>query len=208
MNGVMRNIVAAGIFIGVISITVASSAFAHVVVSPKEVESASRTTFSVSVPNEHDTPVVAVRLVVPDGVASVRPFVKAGWDVSVMKSGTGEDAKITEINWIGGAIPVDLKDEFQFGAIAPKESTDLKWKAYETYADGRVVAWDQEPSEAEENKPYSTTKIVSQTATDAAAAKSDQVLADTRASADRSLYIATAGVLTGLVGVFLATRRK
>lgn len=136
-----------------------TTASAHVVVKPGEVKTAERATFAVSVPNEHQTPVVEVRLLIPEGLESVRPFAKLGWDVRIVKNGEGENAKVTEIVWSGGKIPVDLKDEFQFGAKTPANETELQWKAYETYEDGLVVAWDQEPSEVEGSKPYSVTKV-------------------------------------------------
>jgi uncharacterized protein YcnI len=148
------------ILVSVMSV-MSASASAHVVVGPGEVKTATRTTFAVSVPNEHQTPVVEVRLLIPDGLESIRPFAKSGWNVRVVKSGEGEDAKVTEIIWSGGSVPVDLKDEFQFGAKTPANETELQWKAYETYQDGTVIAWDQPPSDTEDSKPYSVTKIIS-----------------------------------------------
>src|SRR5690606_19980666 len=103
--------------------------------------------------NEHDTAVVGVRLVIPEGLASVRPYAKAGWDIKVVTTGEGEDISATEITWTsaGNNIPVSLKDDFLFGAKAPADGTELIWKAYETYEDGTVVGWDQVPSEEEGN---------------------------------------------------------
>lgn len=140
------------------------SAAAHVVVSPGEVGVGKRQVFSVGVPNESETAqVVSVRLVIPDELESLRPNVKPGWNVEVKKTGTGEDSKVTEIIWSGGSVPVDQRDEFLFQAKAPAKTTELNWKAYETYSDGTVVAWDQEPKgdgHGEGAKPYSITKVV------------------------------------------------
>lgn len=199
-----------GMIVSVLVLAFSSSASAHVVVSPKQVLTAERATFAVSVPNEHDSPVVVVRLVIPEGLASVRPYAKQGWNIEVTKTGEGENTKVTEIVWtsVGADVPVDLKDDFLFGAKAPEKTIELKWKAYETYADGRVVGWEQEPSEAEDSKPYSVTKVISETAQDAATKKVDTAAAEAEAVANRSLYIAVAGVIMGLVAIFLATRRK
>lgn len=140
------------------------SAFAHVTVKPAEVGTAARQTFNVSVPNESETAeVVGVRLIIPDGLKSARPNAKPGWKIDLKKEGEGEAAKVTEIIWTstGGTVPVNLRDDFFFGAQAPADATELQWKAYETYSDGTVVAWDQAPKEGDEtNKPFSVTKVV------------------------------------------------
>ncbi|MEX0617173.1 MAG: YcnI family protein [Candidatus Woykebacteria bacterium] len=149
----------------------ATSVFAHVVVKPDEVGLAARQVFTVSVPNEMEIPTVALRLVIPEGLDSVIPNVKPGWKIAIKKEGKGEEAKEVEINWTGGLIPEGQRDEFLFSAQAPGEKANLLWKAYQTYSDGTVVSWDQEPKEnlSEEEQeemekkglgPYSTTKVV------------------------------------------------
>jgi len=101
----------------------------------------------------------------------VSPNVKPGWEINVKKEGDGEDAKVTEIDWTGGSIPSGQRDDFLFSAQVPADTTTLQWKAYQTYADGTQVSWDQKPQanmsdddrEAMEKKglgPYSETKIV------------------------------------------------
>lgn len=210
MQSVAKKISIFTILMSAIVLLFTATASAHVVVSPKEVLTAQRATFAVSVPNEHDTPVVGVRLVIPEGVTSVRPYAKAGWTVDVVTTGEGENVSATEIIWTsaGGTVPFDLKDDFLFGAKAPENTTDLVWKAYETYQDGRVVAWDQEPSESEENLPYSVTQVVTETAQEVAVAEANQAASDAQAQADLAFYVAIAGVLVGLAAVFLATRKK
>lgn len=127
---------------------------AHVVVKPDSVGVAKYQTFTVSVPNEKEVPTIAVKLVVPDSVDSVTPTVKLGWKIEV----SGK-----EVTWTGGSIPSGQRDDFSFSTKAPAEPTKLAWKAYQTYSDGTVVSWDQNPAEASGNKeatPYSITKVV------------------------------------------------
>lgn len=140
----------------------ASSAFAHVVVKPNQVGVAVFQTFTVGVPNEKNNPTVAVRLVIPEGLKSVSPNVKPGWHIDIKRTGEGENSKVTEISWTGGAIPQGQRDEFLFSAQVPAEETTLVWKAYQTYEDGEVVAWDQKSSGGHDDgiHPYSETKIV------------------------------------------------
>ncbi len=151
----------------------AQSALAHVAVTPAEVVTASRQDFSVGVPNEKDIPTTSVRLVLAEGLSSVTPYVKPGWDIEMKTSGEGEDANITEIIWSGGKISQGLRDVFVFRAMTPADETTLVWKAYQTYSDGTVVSWDQEESEdghdeaEDETKgPQSETKVVKALSTD------------------------------------------
>lgn len=156
-----------------------SSAFAHVVVKPAQVGVAAYQTFTIGVPNEQDQPTTGVRLVIPDGLEHVSPNVKAGWKIEIKTAPTtegGDDhghatGPVTEITWTGGSIPVGQRDDFIFSAKAPAEMTTLTWKAYQTYQDGTVVSWDQDPnaepaseataeSQLEQTGPYSKTEVV------------------------------------------------
>jgi uncharacterized protein YcnI len=142
-----------------------TTVFAHVVVSPAEVGLALRQDFSVGVPNEKDIPTTELRLVLPENLESVTPYVKPGWTIETKKTGEGEDAKVTEITWKGGSVGVGLRDAFSFRAMTPSDPTTLVWKAYQTYSDGTVVSWDQEVSEGEEAEsetsgPYSKTEVI------------------------------------------------
>lgn len=147
------------------------TSLAHVVVKPAEVGVAAFQTFTIGVPNEKDNLVVNIRLEIPEGLNHVSPNVKPGWTIETKKSGEGEDAKITEIEWKGGSIPEGQRDDFAFSAQVPAQETILSWKAYQTYQDGTVVSWDQKPDskmsddqkEEMEKKnlgPYSQTKII------------------------------------------------
>jgi uncharacterized protein YcnI len=150
----------AGLNVGVAS--------AHVVVKPSEVETAAFQSFTTGVPNEKEVPVTKVRLVIPDNLAHVTPNVKPGWTIDTVKEGTGEAAKIKEITWSGGQIPAGQRDDFVFSAQAPDKTGSLQWKAYQTYADGSEVAWDQAPSGKDDDEhgstPYSETSVVDQSA--------------------------------------------
>lgn len=162
-----------GVFAVALSLIATVPAFAHVVVKPNEAGVATFQTFTMGVPNEKEAPTIALRLVIPQGIAHVSPNVKPGWKIEIKKEGEGESAKITEIAWTGGSIPVGQRDEFVFSAQVPAEESTLIWKAYQTYQDGSVVSWDQdaahtkdmsdtqkEHQEEEGKGPYSTTKVV------------------------------------------------
>lgn len=156
---------------------------AHVTVKPAEVGVGKYQTFNVSVPNEKQVATTGVRLVIPAGLEHVSPNVKPGWNVRIVKAGesmkgpvlnTGEVAPdpetVTEIVWTGGSIPEGQRDDFFFSAKTPADAGELKWMAYQTYADGVTVAWDldknAQPKDASgvddfsASGPYSVTKVV------------------------------------------------
>ena len=210
MQSVAKKLFIITILMTIMMLFFSATVSAHVVISPNEVLTSQRATYAISVPNEHDMPIIGVRLIIPEGLTSVRPFAKVGWNIEVVKTGEGENTNVTEIIWTsaGGTVPVDLKDDFQFGAKAPQNPTELQWKAYETYADGMVVAWDQKPSEAEDNLPYSVTKVIDKTDQEVVTAEANQQVIDAQARADFAFYVAVAGVIVGLVAVFITTRKK
>lgn len=153
-----------------LTLSLAPVTFAHVVVKPAEVGVGAFQTFTIGVPNEQDNPTVGLRLVIPSGLEYVMPNVKPGWTIETKKTGEGDPpaggAKVTEIIWTEGSIPVGQRDEFVFSAKVPAKESSIKWKAYQTYENGDVVSWDQEPTkhatkkEDHSNGPYSQTAII------------------------------------------------
>jgi len=139
----------------------ASLASAHVIVTPNQVGVAKEQAFSISVPSERDSATTALRLVIPSGLDDVMPTIQAGWTITTKADAQGA---ITEIDWTGGTITSGQRDDFTFQAQAPATATTLAWKAYQTYADGTVVSWDQTPIAGREDDdrltPYSTTTVI------------------------------------------------
>src|ERR1700741_506950 len=101
------------LFFGAFFILGTAAVFAHAVVSPAATITSKYETFSLSVPTEKDIPTVGVRLLIPDALDRVTPFVKSGWTITVKKDPANPE-KITEINWTGGMIPAGQKDAFSF----------------------------------------------------------------------------------------------
>ena len=160
----MKHTKTAGVVLGVVAFAAAGVASAHVIVKPSTAGIGSVTTFSMGVPSETDQATTAVRLMLPDGLQEVQADIVPGWQVSV-KTGTDAD-DVTEIDWTGGNIPSGEREEFMFNAQVPAQPTTLEWKAYQTYADGNVVSWDETPTanmpddDAALTGPYSTTAVV------------------------------------------------
>ncbi len=137
------------------------TAFAHVAVHPNTAGIGTFQIFSVSVPVEKEVATVGLRLLIPSGLEEVLPNVKPGWHITVKKNG---DA-VSEIDWTGGYIPPDERDDFVFGAQVPSQPTTLQWRAYQIYQDGTVVSWDQDPNKSQsddavnDSGPYSETSV-------------------------------------------------
>lgn len=188
-----------GVFLSVVILSYSSTVTAHVVVKPAEVAPAQFQTFTVGVPNEKDIPTTQVKLVIPDGVENVTPANKPGWQISMDKDGK----TVKSITWQDGAISTGLRDDFTFSAKVPAQETDLQWKAYQTYSDGTVVAWDQPDSNSGHDSnagPFSVTKIAVPVVNDTD--NSSKVIAE------RALYISIASVIVSLGAVFFATRKR
>jgi uncharacterized protein YcnI len=176
------------------------SASAHVTVKPATVKPAAYETFAISVPNEKESPMVKIKLIVPKELESVRPTQKTGWTVNITK----EADKITEIEWSGGKVLKDLRDDFGFSAKTPAVDSKINWKAYQTFEDGNVVSWDQEPkpkAEGEAKNPYSVTEVVTPKEIKFEATKGN--LTD-----NLPLILSILAVLISSGTVFLGSRKK
>ncbi len=205
----------------VVLLTTARSSYAHVTVKPAQVVVGERVNFVISVPTEEDTPTVALRLVIPEGLQSVRPNAKPGWKIELKKSGTGEDTKVTEIVWSGGSIPVDLRDEFVFSAQAPAAETTLVWKAYQTYGDGDTIAWENDPKIIEEHstknstdgddhnapRPYSETKVMNDLTSNTISQNSAPPMVK-ESTDNTALVLGIVGTLLSVVSLALHFRKK
>lgn len=177
------------------------AAGAHVVVKPNQAGVGAFQTFTMGVPVEKDIPTVGLKLLIPAGLHYVSPNVKQGWYVSVKKTGTGENAVVTEIDWTGGYIPAGQRDDFYFSAQVPTTTSELNWKAYQTYQDGTVVSWDHDPAggmEVVSNAgPYSVTHVVN-----------DLTPAPPSSSATNAFAFTLSIVALAISSVALASARK
>jgi uncharacterized protein YcnI len=154
----MKYIVLSGLLAVISAIALPAATFAHVVVTPKQADIAQRLIFTVSVPNEKPVAVTHLKLVIPNGVAEVLPTSKDGWDITTAKNSGGE---VTTVEWTG-TIPAGERQDFSFSAQTPEKAGELQWKAYQTYADGTIVHWDQDPTDSDESEnsgPYSVTTV-------------------------------------------------
>jgi uncharacterized protein YcnI len=190
----------AGITAAVIVLALPAVAFAHVIVTPGQAGVGEELVFNVSVPNEKEVAVTSVKLDVPKGVTDVTPTVVPGFTIST----DGGDNNVTALTWTG-TIPVGQREDFSFGAQVPASATQLDWKAYQTYADGTVVHWDQKPAGSDDATgnagPYSVTKVVndldSSMTTDTKSSNTDTL----------ALVFSIAALVLSVAGLFIRRRK-
>ena len=115
---------------------VASNAFAHVSVRPRESKPGSTEKYTVRVPTEGKVATTSVVLDVPQGVMieSVEP---ANGVTSDLKREAG---RVVSITWTVTIDPGENK-EFVFVAKNPGDATEIAWKAHQRYADGTSSEW-------------------------------------------------------------------
>jgi uncharacterized protein YcnI len=195
-----RNIKLFSLSLGAIFLSFMGSAAAHVVVQPSQVGVASFQIFTISVPTEKDNPTIAVKLLVPPGVKEVTPTVKAGWQINAVRDSRDN---VTEIDWTGGSIPPNLRDDFTFSAQAPATPTTVKWKAYQTYQDGSIISWDAAPSTSDDatgdKGPYSVTTVINDLS---------PVTTNDNSSSNRLAYVISVAALVIALIAFTRARKK
>lgn len=194
--------------VGLLGLTIAAPASAHVTVKPAEAVTAGYQTFTVNVPNERGLSTTAVKVVIPKDVEGATPTQKAGWTISTEKDGK----RVNSITWAGGEITDGTRDEFTFSAKLPAEETAVQWKAYQTYSDGMIVSWDQESEGGHDDGdatsgPFSVTKVVSETDQDKAIREAQEGAKAAQASTRMALYSSITAVIAALIAVYLGTRK-
>lgn len=137
-----------------ITLSVASVAWAHVVVTPEEVPADSFEVLTVRAPNEKDIPTTEVKVEVPEAftVVGVQPV--PGWNYEFERQG----GVIRSITWSGGEIKAEEFQQFPFQASTPEEGGEFTFAATQTYEDGSVVEWTGAP---DSDQPASVVEVVS-----------------------------------------------
>ena|SRR5215210_614180 len=117
----------------VLTLTVASEAWAHAELSPSQVPAGSSEEFTLEVRQEKDVPTTEVRLEVPEGFEVTNVPETPGWEASHEGS---------TVIWSGGQIaPDEDTAQFTFEGRAPEQTGEFAWGVLQTYEDGEVVEW-------------------------------------------------------------------
>jgi uncharacterized protein YcnI len=136
------------------ALTLPAAASAHVTLQPDTAPADGFTRLDVRVPNERDdTATVKVDVQFPDGFDTVSYEPRAGWKVTVRRSGE----RVTRITWSGGRIEPGQFTDFGLSLRMPdgEPGDKLTFKALQTYEGGEVVRWIG-PEDADEPAPIVT----------------------------------------------------
>jgi uncharacterized protein YcnI len=221
-------------------VLMAAPASAHVTVNPSNAAQGGYTKLTFRVPNEKDsgaTTQVEVDLPQDTPIASVQVKPTPGWTATVTKSKLAKPIKsddgeiteaVTQIVWKANtqdaAIQVGQFQEFDVSAGPLPTADKIVFKALQTYSDGEVVRWIEEPTAdgKEPAHPAPTLKLAKAStdttvggstaatgSTDSSAAKATDSSARSRANLGLGLGIAALVIaLAGVVLAGLAWRRR
>ena len=169
-----------------LTLALAAPAAAHVTVNPDTATAGGYAKVTFRVPNESDsasTTKVEVNLPADQPLGSVMVKPISGWDVASVKSKLAtpvkvHDSEITEavskITWTakaGSEIKPGTFQEFDVSLGPLPESGQMVFKALQTYSDGTVVRWIDEPTTdgSEPESPAPVLKLAAATDSGAAA---------------------------------------
>ncbi|WP_227983686.1 YcnI family protein [Nocardia spumae] len=137
----------AGLTAGAAALVAAVPAAAHVTVSGPDAARGGSAVLTFRVPNESATGSATTGLSVQfPGLTEVETEPTPGWKTTVTRDG---NHKVTAVTWTAdqaaGIGPGQFEQFFVLADGLPDSET-LTLPATQTYADGRVVTWDQHPS--------------------------------------------------------------
>ncbi len=220
--------VAAAVVVGVFA--AAAPAAAHVTVNPRDAEQGGYTRVAFRVPTESDTlntTALEVHLPEDNPIASVSTMPVPGWTVAVEKGapakpvqahGTTLTEVVKKITWTAGAAAAVKPGQFQEFPVSlgPLPEVDrLVFKALQTYSDGKVVRWIEEPPADGGEEPESPAPVLRlaraadggaaapAVAPAAAATAGDGADSDGADSDGPALALGIAGLVAGLAGLAL-----
>lgn len=195
----------------------ASAASAHVTANPGTAAPGSYTKISFRVPNEEpkaDTTKLEIDLPMDHPIPSVAVRPQPGWTAKVEKSKLAkpiksDDAETTEavskITWSGGKIAPGEFQEFDVSLGPLPTGTDrLMFKATQTYSNGDVVTWDQDPGNGgqEPEHPAPTVRLTAAPG-DAPGAMPGMVKASAAGDDGTARLLAGLGLAAGVIGVVI-----
>ncbi|GIF20739.1 uncharacterized protein YcnI [Actinoplanes tereljensis] len=208
--------------VGGLTLALAAPASAHVTVNPNTATAGGYTKVTFRVPNEMDTAnttKVEINLPVDNPVASVSLKPLPGWTAEAVRSKLATPIKahdteiteaVTKITWTaqpGSEIKPAQFQEFDVSLGPLPESGQLIFKALQTYSDGTIVRWIDEPTTdgSEPEHPAPVLKLAAATDTAAAAAAPAPAAAAPAEGSDSGPdAVGIAGLVAGLLALVLA----
>lgn len=206
-----------GVFAG------AAPASAHVTVNPREATQGGYTRVAFRVPTESDTASttkVEVFLPESDPIPSVSTMPVPGWTVAVERGAPAKPVQahgqevtdiVKKITWTAASGAVVKPGEFQEFPVSlgPLPKVDrLVFKALQTYSDGAVVRWIEEPPANGGEEPEHPAPVLALQPESAASPSTSPAAGGTSTDSDSggnglAITLAVLGLIAGLAGAAL-----
>jgi uncharacterized protein YcnI len=125
------------LMISLAAAALATSASAHVTVSPQQSAPGAREKYELRVPNERRSATITVEFRFPPGLRVTAVEQKPGWQAEAFRDASG---RLTGVRWLGN-LPPEQFTEFGVLAVNPPTGGDVVFTAIQAFADGTKLEW-------------------------------------------------------------------
>ena len=123
--------------IGLAAAALATSASAHVTISPQQSAPGAREKYELRVPNERKSATITVEFRFPAGLRVTAVEQKPGWQAEAFRDAAGN---LTGVRWVGNLPPEEFT-EFGVLGVNPPSGSELVFTAIQGFADGTKIEW-------------------------------------------------------------------
>ena len=214
---VRRLLVAVGAALALLLVPFAGPAAAHVTVQAPDAQQGGFTKLTFRTPTERDVPTTQLEIAFPEdqplAYVNVKPH--AGWTYQVTKAaptqpfeafGEPVEEVVSRVVWTadpGMGINAGEFDEFEVSAGPLPEAESMVFKALQTYANGEVVRWIEEPVEGGEEPEYPAPVLELAPAGEQPAETTETQTVAARSADNTATVLGAAGLAAGLLGLLL-----
>ncbi|MEA3080590.1 MAG: hypothetical protein QOD54_258 [Sphingomonadales bacterium] len=124
------------LMISLAAVALASSASAHVTVSPQQSAPGAREKYELRIPNERKSATITVEFHFPTGLRVTAVEQKPGWQAEALRDPAGN---LIGVRWIG-SLPPEQFTEFGLIGVNPTAG-ELVFTAIQAFADGTKINW-------------------------------------------------------------------
>jgi uncharacterized protein YcnI len=125
------------LMISLAAAALATSASAHVTVSPQQSAPGAREKYELRVPNERKSATITIEFHFPAGLRVTAVEQKPGWQAEALRDASGN---LTGVRWVGNLPPEEFT-EFGLLGVNPVASGELAFTAIQAFADGTKLEW-------------------------------------------------------------------
>jgi hypothetical protein len=125
------------LMISLAAAALATSASAHVTVSPQQSAPGAREKYELRVPNERKSATITVEFRFPAGLRATAVEQKPGWQAEAFRDAAGN---LTGVRWVGNLPPEEFT-EFGLLGVNPPAGNELVFTAIQAFADGTKIEW-------------------------------------------------------------------